>query len=106
MKKYLIILFLTPLLGCGTVSPAEIEPLLTGAEQIKVGKSDPLDNYIEVGPISVKHGHGCGHFGDRGSYEGAITMLKNKAKEIDADYIQIMTITEPNLEGRWGPSKF
>lgn len=70
--------------------------LSPGANVVKVAKSDPTDNYTEIGPVSGLHGNGCGGFGRMGSYEGAVTDLKNRAYSMGADYVQIMTISEPH----------
>jgi hypothetical protein len=38
-------------------------------------------------------------YGARGDLEGAYTMLRNKAMQLGANYIQVLRITEPRLEG-------
>jgi hypothetical protein len=76
--------------------PIVLDP---GATAVKVAKSDPTDNFEEVGPVSGFHGQGCGAFGSLGTYEGAVTDLKNNAHRMQGNYVQIFTITEPHLRG-------
>jgi hypothetical protein len=56
---------------------------------------DALDIYQDIGPISVADGEGCGGFGYQGTYDRAMTLLKNKAFRMGADYVQIFTVSEP-----------
>lgn len=81
------------LAGCAA-SPGALE---TGATKIRVAKADPPENYEELGPVSGSNGSGCGGYGAQGSYEGAVTDLKNQAFKIGADFVQIMTVTEPHV---------
>jgi hypothetical protein len=69
------------------------------AKTVKVAKSDPADNYSEIGPITATDGFGCGAFGNRGSYDLAMVRLKNMAHEKGGDYVQLVTLTEPHLRG-------
>ncbi|MBI3378507.1 MAG: hypothetical protein HY035_08950 [Nitrospirae bacterium] len=94
--KFIFLLATVFLSGCVTIPVVSLRP---GAEAVKVGKADPLDNYQEVGPVSGYDGKGCGGFGYYGTYERAVTDIKNRAYEKGADYIQIFTITEPHLRG-------
>lgn len=71
--------------------------LTTGAEKVRVAKSDPPHDYAEVGHLTGSDGAGCGAFGSRGTYEGAVNSLKNQAHAIGADFVQIFTITEPHF---------
>jgi len=80
-------------LGCATVPPPT---LAEGAEQVRTGKGDPDPGMEELGPIEVWDGRRCGHLGKRGSFKHVMIRLKNKAVEMQADYVQIFTITEPH----------
>ena len=40
-------------------------------------------------------GMGCGAFGFRGTYERAITKLRNNTLNMGGDYAQLITLTEP-----------
>lgn len=82
-----------------SVGCAPVVSLIPGAESVKVAKSDPPDNYQEVGPISAYDGRGCGAFGYKGTYERTVISMKNLAYSMGGDYIQIFTITEPHLRG-------
>lgn len=77
--------------GCATI-PITLNP---GAEAVKVGKSDATDNYEEIGPVTAVHGNGCGYLGTRGTYDGAVLLLKNKAHALGSNYVQIFTLKEP-----------
>jgi hypothetical protein len=76
--------------GCST----RPQQLLPGAELVQVGKGD-VANYQYLGEVSGVHGAGCGVFGYRGSYAGAVADLRNKAKAMGANYVQIMSQTQP-----------
>lgn len=100
----LSIVFAVAASGCATVpvngtnSTSAPTPLV-GVASVRVAKSDaPLD-FVEVGPIDVSDGEGCGVFGTRGTYEAAYALLKQKAAARGADYVQIMDIQEPYLSG-------
>jgi hypothetical protein len=71
--------------------------LTNAGKKVKVGKSDPADNYSELGPVTAVNGSGCGAFGSRGTYDGAVATLKNKGANMGGDYIQIFTLTEPHF---------
>ena len=97
MKQVLLIVLLVFVVtGCA----AKVVPLNPNAISIKVGKQDPGEDYQEIGPISAKHGFGCGGYGQLGSYEGAYYLLKNRGFELSADYIQIIKVTEPYGDGQ------
>lgn len=90
---FICIVFLS---GCHN---RKIMPPVPGAENITVGKGDPADNYVDIGPVSGSHGKGCGGFGYTGTYEGAMRNLKDNAAIMGADHIQIFTINQPYLSG-------
>jgi hypothetical protein len=81
-------------LGCATAQPRPT--LAEGAEQIRTGKGDPDPGMEEIGPIEVWDGKRCGHFGKQGSFKDVMIRLKNRAAQMQADYVQIFTITEPH----------
>lgn len=81
--------------GCA----APIVKMSEGASTVKVGKSDPADNYSEIGPITASDGSGCGAYGYRGTYDRVVVILKNMAYQLGGDYVQIFTMTEPHLRG-------
>jgi hypothetical protein len=90
---------LSPLLVVLGLSACATPPIVLdpGASAVKIAKSDPADNFEEVGPVSGFHGNGCGGFGYLGTYEGAVTNIKNNAHRMHANYVQIFTITEPHF---------
>jgi len=93
-KQLILLLSLLILVSC----VAKPVPLGNQALQIRTGKFDPGEEYVEVGPITATHGGGCGIYGSTGSYEGAYALLKNKATTLGADYVQIYKIVEPHSE--------
>lgn len=94
MQKGLILALILFCLG-GCATPAV--KLSDAGRMVKVGKSDPADNYTEIGPITATDGSGCGAFGSRGTYDRAVKVLKNKASLQGGDYVQIFTLTEPHF---------
>lgn len=46
---------------------------------------------------------GCGLYGARGDLEGAYTILRNKAAQLGADYVQVLRITEPRTARQINP---
>jgi uncharacterized protein DUF4156 len=93
MRRVAVLIAVLVLAACAQ-APIQLDP---GAQAVKVGKSDPMDNFEEVGPVSGFSGNGCGGFGHLGIYETAVTDLKNKANAIGGTYVQIFTITEPHF---------
>lgn len=81
------------LAGCASAP----QSLSSMARDVRVAKSDPPPGYIEVANITGVDGSGCGLVGSRGTYEGAMNDLKNKAAGYQADFVQIFTITEPHV---------
>ena len=83
-------------LGCLmllTSCTATLFKLSPGGSQIEVGQRDPDAGLQETGPTKVSHGHGCGGLGAIGNYEGAYTLLRNRATELRADYVQIILVS-------------
>jgi len=83
--------------GCAITRPIQL--LTPGAENVSVEKDFPGENYKVIGPVSGMDGSQCGLRGYRGSYEGALTSLKNKTYEMGGDYAQITTLSEPHWVG-------
>lgn len=86
-------------------TPAPPDPLLMplpGSDGIRVGKSDPPEGYRQVANVTVSDGSGCGGFGrfagTLGTFDHAMIKLKNEGVKAGADYIQMLTITEPHME--------
>ena len=64
-----------------------------------VGSRPPEGAYDQLGAITATHGGGCGLYGTGGNYEGAYTIVRNRALELAANYVQILKITEPQYKG-------
>ncbi len=80
--------------------------LKPGAGNITVSVSKPGSNYKYVGELSATHGRGCGAFGRRGNYEGVVAILKNKALNLQANYVMILRSTPPHLASRTTDNSF
>ncbi|MEL0615353.1 hypothetical protein V6243_00820 [Cobetia marina] len=66
---------------------------------VEIGSNPPTGEYKNLGPISAKHGGGCGLFGAQGNFEGAMTILRNKAASRGADYVQIIKQEGEHMSG-------
>lgn len=95
MKSLKVLLPLLIILTTGCAAPSVI--LSDDGRGVKVGKSDPADNYSDIGPITAFDGKGCGAFGHRGTYDRVVVSLKNKGAQMGGDYVQIFTLTEPHF---------
>jgi Domain of unknown function (DUF4156) len=84
------------LLACGAA--AKVQPVSVQAQSVTVRKSDPPPEAKEVGPIESEHGNGCGLYGKKGTYEGAMNGLKEKAAARGADFVSLISVTEPHSE--------
>ena len=89
---YLLVVVALGSMGCA----AAIPELTADAERVRIQKGDAPRGYAEIGPVSAIHGSGCGGFGERGSYEGAYAVLKNRAAELRADFVRIDVAVEPH----------
>lgn len=96
MKSICIFALAALLAGCVS---APILTLSEAGKGVKVGKSDPADNFSEIGPITAIDGTGCGAFGYRGTYDRAVIKIKNMGAEMGGDYVQVFSLTEPHLRG-------
>jgi hypothetical protein len=94
-KRDLALLPLSFVLACGGASVA---PVIPQAETVKVGKDRPAPGSKELGPVDVEHGSGCGILGDRGSYEGAVALARNRAANLGADYVELVKVTGPHMD--------
>jgi hypothetical protein len=93
--------------GCLSIAcAAENVALTKGGEHVVARKSDAPPGAKEIGPIEATHGNGCGGFGALGNFEGALAMLRNRAAEMGANYVTIMTMTEPYGDGQCRHNEF
>lgn len=76
------------------------------ANDIEVAKADPPPGSANLGPIEAVHGNGCGGFGARGSFDGAMIVLRNLAAARKANYVSLLTTTPPHQEGGCYDNKF
>jgi hypothetical protein len=103
-SKIVALLIFLIFAGCTVPRPPMV--LKPGAGNVMVAKSDPGNNYEIIGPISGYDGADCGGFGYYGTYERAITNLRNKTYDMGGDYAQIITLTEPHLSGGCFDNKY
>ena len=66
---------------------------------VQVGNNPPGDGFTQLGPITAKHGGGCGLYGSQGDFEGAMNILRNTAAERGADYVQIIRQQGEHMTG-------
>lgn len=79
------------LAGCG----GRVQPMVPGAELVQIGKGDVTSGYQYMGEVTGVNGQGCGLYGYRGTYAGAVINLRNQAYAMGANYVQIMSQTQP-----------
>jgi hypothetical protein len=88
-----ILLSVLTLAGCAAAQVA----VAPEAVNVRTGTELPPEPYQELGAITASHGGGCGGFGTRGNYEGAYTILRNKAAGLGANYVRVLRIIELHL---------
>src|SRR6478752_183373 len=85
----LLALLTTALAACGKAP----QPRSAAAGSLVLSEDAAPSNYIKLREISVTSGKGCGVFGERGSREGAETLLRDAASDLGATYVQV-TLSE------------
>lgn len=83
------------LLGC-TATPVAMQ---SDSTHIEVSTLPPGHGYTQRGPITARHGGGCGLYGSRGDFEGAMNILRNRAAELDAEYVHILSQQGEHMKG-------
>lgn len=94
-SRSLLVLLAVLAVGCGGAA-AEVR-LDPGGSGVRTGTGDP-QGMVELGPIEVEHGHGCGGYGRAGTYDSAYSMLRNEAARRGATYVKIVQVIEPHSE--------
>jgi hypothetical protein len=81
--------------GCTTVG--EVPP------RVWVQPETPGATYRAVGVVQGKDGTGCGLYGYRGTAEAALFKLKKAALDMNADYVDVDSVSPPRYRGlcRW-----
>lgn len=95
-----IIIIITASIHIGSCAFSKEIKLATGAESVRVVKSDPPDNYKSIGTITGIDGGGCGYYGYFGEYNNAVKDLQNKAFKMGGTYARIITIRKSYKSGR------
>jgi hypothetical protein len=79
--------------GCGSAPPVTLAP---DAQGVQADKLAAPAGARSLGPAEGSHGGGCGLFATRGTYDGALADLRNRAAELGGNYVQIDAVTEPH----------
>lgn len=93
--RFVLLATVLALTGCSAAN-VSVAP---DASRIATGTRPPEGSYEQLGAVTGTHGGGCGLYGARGDFEGAHAKLRNKAAAMGADYVQIVRVVEPRLEG-------
>jgi hypothetical protein len=64
---------------------------MSGAESVEVGTERPASYFVSNGNVLGTDGGGCGYYGYFGTRQNAVNDLKNKAAQIGADYVQVIS---------------
>ena len=94
-RVFAILLAVGLLAGC-TASEVKVSQ---GSANVNVGTNSPGPGFSQIGPITAKHGGGCGLYGSQGDYQGAMTILRNKAAAMGADYVQVLSQEGEHMTG-------
>jgi hypothetical protein len=103
-KTLVLALFSSLIVGC-SMHPMKVE-LSDKGKNIVVKELKPDNSYKLISPLSVSDGSGCRDFGYLGTKEDAIKTLQNKASDMQADYVQITSVTKPHLDGGCYDNKY
>jgi hypothetical protein len=102
MKLFAVGIFGAFLSGCviggNSARPAPAPTQIEAAYRVTVGKSDPPPGAVELGSIEAVHGEGCGSWGQRGTFDGAMFQLRNLAATRQANYVMLISAVEPHLD--------
>ena len=90
-----VLISMVVLAGC-SAGNVDIRP---ESVNIQVGNDPPGDGFVQLAPITAKHGGGCGLYGAQGDFEGAMNILRNKAAERGAVYVQIIRQQGEHMAG-------
>lgn len=90
--------------ACGGMAP--LPPASAQATEVTVAKADPPPGSADLGPIEAAHGEGCGGFGERGTFEGAMIALRNAAAARGANYVALIATMSPHLSGGCFDNRF
>ena len=96
MKRFFILIAAASVLCACAAGQVTVRP---DAMHVQVGTSPPGQGFVQIGPITAKHGGGCGLYGSQGNYEGAMDILRNKAAERGVDYVQIVDQEGEHMAG-------
>jgi hypothetical protein len=93
---------LAVLAGCQQRAPA-LSPAGLG---VQVAERDAPPGALNLGPAEATHGEGCGLHGRAGTYESAVAALRNEAADRGGDYVHLVKVVEPHLEGGCYDNRF
>jgi hypothetical protein len=95
LKKVWCFSLFAMLVGC-TASQVQTTPK---SLNVQIGSNVPSGNAKFLGPITARHGGGCGLYGAEGNFQGAMTILRNKAAEMEANFVQILRQQGEHMTG-------
>lgn len=65
---------------------------------VVIGKSDPPPGSRDLGAIEGVSGSGCGYWGAKGNFHTSMEWLRHNAAMRGANYVMMISTTEPYLE--------
>ena len=102
LKIVALVILSQLLISCAVKKPT----LAPNTSNIEVNDKKPAGNYEIITSVSVTDGMGCKDFGYLGNKEDAMTLLKNKAQELNGTYAHITSVIEPHLDGGCYDNKY
>jgi len=88
----LIALVLAVTTGCGAKA---VEPVVPGADGVVLSEDPAPTGHVEVGPLSVQSGKGCGFGSEAGSRENADAKLRAEAAKLGATFVRVTSVQAP-----------
>jgi hypothetical protein len=83
----------------------DVAPLTPSAQSVSTGEAPPAGARY-IGAVRGSSGSGCGVFGVKGSYEGALADLRNRAAELGGNFVKIENVIGPHDESGCHSSAF
>ncbi len=70
-------------------------PAAKTVDGVVIDRGPPPAGARSLGQVKAVDGNGCGLLGTLGTYDGAATLLSQRARALGADYVQITSVKEP-----------
>lgn len=78
--------------GCGAKA---VEPAVPGAAEVVLSEAPAPTGHVEVGPLAVQSGKGCGFGSEAGSREEADAKLRAQAAKLGATFVRVTSVQAP-----------